>query len=178
MKLQPMIIPMFQGNYQVPSENKTRYPVRVPKESQRSKAKQHVNGISKWISNIWYQHHVKLKSKFKCHIPSNIRPIFSQARKPIGTNNSAKISNTFHLVFVLKERIYTNVPTRESEISHIGVHETCDLFSSTSLRIFDKEKHEQVKAILFIKFTMDLNIFLLNPVKTKLFHKLRVRMYK
>ena len=57
----------------------------------------------------------------------------------------------------------------------IGLHETRTLLSSTSLRIFDKEKHEQVKEILFNKSAMDLNTFLFDSVNPKIGHKLRVR---
>ena len=38
---------------------------------------------------------------------------------------------------------------RSLRIYHIRVRETYALFSSTSLRIYDKKKREQVKAIIF-----------------------------
>ena len=59
-------------------------------------------------------------------------------------------------------------------ISHIKVHETHNLLSSTSSRIYKKDKHVQVKAIIFIEFTMDLNSFLFDPIKPKIGHKLHV----
>ena len=63
-------------------------------------------------------------------------------------------------------------------IYHKGVHETRPLFSSTSLRIYNKSKHEQVKEIIFNKSMMDLNTFLFDPGNPKIGHTLCVRMYK
>ena len=34
-------------------------------------------------------------------------------------------------------------------ISHIGVHDTCAIFPITGSRIYDKDKREQVKVIIF-----------------------------
>ena len=62
-------------------------------------------------------------------------------------------------------------------ISHIGVRETRALFSSTSLRIYNKEKCEKVKEIIFNKFAMDSDTFLFNITKTKIGPKFRVRTY-
>ena len=53
---------------------------------------------------------------------------------------------------------------RYMRISHIGLHDNLALLSSTISRIYNKDKHEQVKAILFNKFSMDLKIFLFNRV--------------
>ena len=45
-------------------------------------------------------------------------------------------------------------------LSHIGVHDIPALFSITSLRVYDKEKREQVKVIIFYNSEMDSNTFL------------------
>ena len=63
-------------------------------------------------------------------------------------------------------------------IYHIRVHETRDLFSSTCSKIYDKEKRNQVKALLFNKFAMESNKFLFKPVNPKIGHKMCIRMYK
>ena len=59
-------------------------------------------------------------------------------------------------------------------ISHIGVHkvyhETRVLFSSTKLRIYDKEKRDQVKEIIFYKYEMHSNTFLFDPTMPKVDH--------
>ena len=62
-------------------------------------------------------------------------------------------------------------------ISRIGVHKTYALFPSTSSQIYNKEKREQVKAIICNKSAMDSSTFLLEPVKPKIVHKLRVHTY-
>ena len=62
-------------------------------------------------------------------------------------------------------------------ISHIGVHDTHDLYSITILLIYDKEKHDKMKAILFNIFDMDLNTFLFGTIKIKMGHKLHVHTY-
>ena len=63
-------------------------------------------------------------------------------------------------------------------ISHIGVHETYSLLSNTSSQIAYKEKHEQVKEILFNRSVMNLNTLLFKPVKTKIVHNMFIRTYK
>ena len=63
-------------------------------------------------------------------------------------------------------------------IYHIGVRDTRDLLSITISQIYDKEKREQVKAIIFNKFSMDSNTFLFGPTKPKIGHKLCVCKYK
>ena len=55
-------------------------------------------------------------------------------------------------------------------ISHIGVHETRALFSSTISRIYDQEKHERAKVIIFNKPKMDSDTLLFDPVKPKISH--------
>ena len=69
--------------------------------------------------------------------------------------------------------------TRRTEIlimSHIGVHkvyyETCALFSSTKLRIYNKDKHKQEKLVLLYKSTMELNTFLFESAVPKIGHDL------
>ena len=44
------------------------------------------------------------------------------------------------------------------------------LFSSTKSRIYDKEKLEKVKVILFYKLAMDSNTFLFEPIVPKIGH--------
>ena len=63
-------------------------------------------------------------------------------------------------------------------ISHTGVHETCATLPSTSSRIYDKEKHEQVKSTIFNKFVVGLNTFLFGPTRLKIGHKFCVHTYK
>ena len=59
-------------------------------------------------------------------------------------------------------------------ISHIGLHtvyyDTCDLFSSTKLQIYYKEKQECVKAIISYESVMELNILLFKFAKPKIRH--------
>ena len=59
-------------------------------------------------------------------------------------------------------------------ISYIGVnklyYETRALFSSTSSRIYDKQKCEQVKVFLFYKSAMGLKTLLFKPTETKIGH--------
>ena len=59
-------------------------------------------------------------------------------------------------------------------ISHIGVHkvyyETRDLFSSIKSQIYDKEKCEKVKVVIFYKSTTNLNIFLFDYTVSKIVH--------
>ena len=59
-------------------------------------------------------------------------------------------------------------------ISHIRLHrvyyDTCALFSSTKLRIYDKVKCDQVKVIIFNKSAMESNIFLFDTIKPKIGH--------
>ena len=63
-------------------------------------------------------------------------------------------------------------------------YETRALFSSTKSWIYDKEKFEQVKVILFYKSVMESNSFLFDPTVRKYIIvelsmlKLRLRMYK
>ena len=52
-------------------------------------------------------------------------------------------------------------------ISHIRLRGTRALFSITILRIYNIEKCEQVKDIIFNKFAMDLNTFLFEPSSRK-----------
>ena len=142
------------------------------------KSKQHVNGISKWISNRCSHHYVNWKAKFKSQIPSKLKPRISQASYPRGTINSENMYDTFHpsyhLFFVIKAKSYTDAPTRESEnIPHRGTLVPC-FFSITSLWIYNKEKLDQVKAILCNNSAMDSNSFLFDPVNHKICHKLRV----
>ena len=63
-------------------------------------------------------------------------------------------------------------------ISYIRVYETRCFFSSTSSQIYDKEKQEQVKAIIFHRLFMEPNTLLFDPVKPKICHDMRVRTYK
>ena len=83
------------------------------------------------------------------------------------------------LIFKLKGKIPRNhsVSNQGLIISHIGLHETRAIFSSTSSRIYDKEKREQVKEIIFNKFAIDSNIFLFGTVNPKIGHELRVRIH-
>ena len=64
-------------------------------------------------------------------------------------------------------------------ISHIGEHKfyygTHSLFSSTKLQIYDKEKCERVKVIIFYKSAMDSNIILLDLSKPKTGHSWMVQ---
>ena len=59
-------------------------------------------------------------------------------------------------------------------IFHIGVHkvydETCDLFSSTLSRIYDKDKCEEVKVMILYKSVMESNTFLFDPGRTGISH--------
>ena len=68
----------------------------------------------------------------------------------------------------LKE-VYSNM-----RIFHIRVHtfyyDTRALSSSNKLRIYDIDKHEQVKIILFYKSVTESNIFLFNPAVPKINH--------
>ena len=49
-------------------------------------------------------------------------------------------------------------------------YETRALFSSTKSWIYDKEKFEQVKVILFYKYVMELNTFLFDPTVPEIDH--------
>ena len=55
-------------------------------------------------------------------------------------------------------------------ISHIGVHDTSDLFSITKSWIYNKEKREQVKVIIIYESVMDSNTFLFEPNVPKIGH--------
>ena len=59
-------------------------------------------------------------------------------------------------------------------ISHIGVHtlyyETRALFSFTSSKIYNREKHELSKVIIFTKYAMDSNTFLFEHADPKIGH--------
>ena len=60
------------------------------------------------------------------------------------------------LVYVLKSYPSMNPYLKGIlKISHIEVHDTRALFSSTSSQIYDKQKHGRMKAILFNKFAVD-----------------------
>ena len=56
-----------------------------------------------------------------------------------------------HIIYSLSSRQrYTRTRQQVSmRISHIGVRETSDLLSRNISQIYDKEKHEQMKAIIF-----------------------------
>ena len=59
-------------------------------------------------------------------------------------------------------------------IYHIGVHkeyyETRFLFSITNSKIYNKEKCEQVKVLIFYKSTTNFNTFLFDPPVTEIGH--------
>ena len=58
-------------------------------------------------------------------------------------------------------------------ISNIGVQDNRHLFSITSSKIYNKEKREQVKAIIFYKSAMDSNPLLFETFKLKIGYMLR-----
>ena len=63
---------------------------------------------------------------------------------------------------------------RSMRILHIRLntvyYDTHDLFLSTKLRIYDKEKREQVRVIISYKFAMYSNTFLFKPARPKIGH--------
>ena len=89
-----------------------------------------------------------------------------------------------HIIFYFSSRQrYTQTRRRGSlKIYHIGVHtlyyENCALLLSTIYKIQNKEKHEQMKAILFNLFLMELNTLLFNTINPKIGHTLCVSMCK
>ena len=58
-------------------------------------------------------------------------------------------------------------------ISNIGVQDNRHLFSITSSKIYNKDKREQVKAIIFYKSAMDSNPLLFETFKLKIGYMLR-----
>ena len=78
------------------------------------------------------------------------------------------------IMFIISYSYKLNLVLSSLRIYHIGVHklyyETCALFSSTKSRIYDKEKHKQVKVIIFYKSAMDSNTFLFDPIVPKIGH--------
>ena len=111
--------------YSGPIENTTKYHSHVPKDNKSAKPSNMLMEYQKWISNRCSQNHINWKSKFKYHIPDKLRPRCSQVRELRGTSEFEKISNSFYpsynILFVLKVKIHTDAPTRESEnIPHQG----------------------------------------------------------
>ena len=106
VKIQPKILPVCQIHLQVLSQS--AYKLK-----------------SKCISNRFSKHHANLQSKLKSYIPSKLRPICSQARETRGTCKSTKKSNivnpSYYIVFILIEKIPTDMPMMKSDnIPHWG----------------------------------------------------------